>query len=376
MQGQVSWQRGVLILTGIYITRLLGMFILFPVFSLYAQGLTGASAATIGFALGAYGLTQGLFQIPFGWLSDKFGRKLPMLLGLAIFAVGTAMAAMADDINAMILARLVQGMGAVSAVTLAYATDITPVEVRGKSMRIIGASIGLTFVVALILAPLLDSVMGTRGIFWLIFGLVLLSMLGTFKLPPVPAQPQSALVTDFNGKALYLPCIGIFLLHVVFTGAFVLIPTLLHQSALPHLWAHYLIANVVATALMRPRNQPHALNFGVNYLVLAVGLALYLPASGFWGFLLAASVFFIAFYRLETALPHYVSLVANEQQRGKAMGYYATCQFFGSFFGGALAGALWRHSSLPLTLMILALLAGATGLGFLAYSRKFLPKAL
>lgn len=350
------------------------MFILFPIFSLYARELSGATPITIGIALGAYGLTQGLFQIPFGWLSDRWGRKIPMLIGLLIFAIGTACAALADSIEAMILARLIQGMGAVSAVTLAYATDITPLEKRGKAMRLIGASIGMTFVVALILAPLLDSLIGTRGIFWLIFTLVVFSMLGTWRLPDVGLPERVESTKRFDAKALVLPCVGIFLLHVTFTGAFVLIPTLLHQSALPHLWAHYLVANLIATAFMRPHNHPHPLNFGVNFILLGTGLALYLPASGSYSFLLAASVFFIAFYRLETALPHYVSLVADEHQRGKAMGYYATCQFFGSFIGGAVAGGLWRISSMPHTLALLALTAGITGLGFLFYATR--PKAL
>ena len=149
------WQRGVAILTAIYITRMLGLFMIFPVFSLYANELAGANKTLVGIALGIYGLSQGLLQIPCGWLSDRYGRKPVIAGGLALFTAGSLLAACASNIEMMIAARAVQGMGAIAAVALAYATDITPPDKLGKTMTILGASIGIAFVLSLILGPLL-----------------------------------------------------------------------------------------------------------------------------------------------------------------------------------------------------------------------------
>ncbi|MFC2279731.1 MAG: MFS transporter [Cardiobacterium hominis] len=162
------WQRGVAILTAIYITRMLGLFMIFPVFSLYANELAGANKTLVGIALGIYGLSQGLLQIPCGWLSDRYGRKPVIAGGLALFTAGSLLAACASNIEMMIAARAVQGMGAIAAVALAYATDITPPDKLGKTMTILGASIGIAFVLSLILGPLLAGWVGVAGLFLII----------------------------------------------------------------------------------------------------------------------------------------------------------------------------------------------------------------
>ena len=179
------WQRGVAILTAIYITRMLGLFMIFPVFSLYANELAGANKTLVGIALGIYGLSQGLLQIPCGWLSDRYGRKPVIAGGLALFTAGSLLAACASNIEMMIVARAVQGMGAIAAVALAYATDITPPDKLGKTMTILGASIGIAFVLSLILGPLLAGWVGVAGLFLIIALMAAAALVAGLRLPDV-----------------------------------------------------------------------------------------------------------------------------------------------------------------------------------------------
>ena len=184
------WQRGVAILTAIYITRMLGLFMIFPVFSLYANELAGANKTLVGIALGIYGLSQGLLQIPCGWLSDRYGRKPVIAGGLALFTAGSLLAACASSIEMMIAARAVQGMGAIAAVALAYATDITPPDKLGKTMTILGASIGIAFVLSLILGPLLAGWVGVAGLFLIIALMAAAALVAGLRLPSTFAHQR------------------------------------------------------------------------------------------------------------------------------------------------------------------------------------------
>lgn len=367
----MSWQRGIGILTGVYVCRLLGMFMLFPVFSVYARGLEHADPLTIGIALGIYGLTQGLLQIPFGKLSDKFGRKPIIIIGLTIFIVGSLLAMTAQDIQTMIIARCIQGMGAVSAVVMAFATDLTPSDKLNKAMAIIGGSIGLAFVLSLMIAPSLSAWIGVDGIFALI---AILSLFSAFSAKLLPNLEKKALPkTDFifDRQKLILGCGSVFTLHFLFTGIFVVLPILFHEMGYhSDLWQIYLPANIIALFFMRRKHAPQALSFGLDYLFLAIGLLLLISASPFIWLLMASSIFFIGFYRLETGLPHYVASIAEIENRGTIMGYFTSSQFIGSFIGGTTAGLLWKTFNPHFTIGVLGVLAGISGLVLLNIGKK------
>lgn len=360
---QSRWQRGVAALTAIYITRMLGLFMIFPVFSLYANELAGANKTLVGIALGIYGLSQGLLQIPCGWLSDRYGRKPVIAGGLALFVAGSLLAACASDIYMMIAARAVQGMGAIAAVALAYATDITPPEKLGKTMAILGASIGIAFVLSLILGPLIANWIGVAGLFALIALLAAAALAASLRLPTVARPTASG--KSYNAKPVYQAAATIFTLHAIFTATFLVLPPLLVAGGIDktHHWWLYLPANLIALAFMRPKNQPHPLTFGINFLILAAGAALLAVPVAHTAWLLAAlTVYFIAFYRLETGLPHWVAQNAAPDSRGKAMGIYSSAQFIGSFIGGAVGGRLWHTQSPGVVLTALAIASAAAAL--------------
>ena len=353
------WQRGVAILTAIYITRMLGLFMIFPVFSLYANELAGANKTLVGIALGIYGLSQGLLQIPCGWLSDRYGRKPVIAGGLALFTAGSLLAACASNIEMMIAARAVQGMGAIAAVALAYATDITPPDKLSKTMTILGASIGIAFVLSLILGPLLAGWVGVAGLFLIIALMAAAALVAGLRLPdatyPVTRRDE------YQRKPIYQAAATIFTLHAIFTATFLVLPPLIVANGVDktHHWWLYLPANLIALLAMRPKNRPHPLTFGVNYLILAAGAALLaVPITSTAWLLFALSVYFIAFYRLESGLPHWVAQNAAPDGRGKAMGIYSSAQFIGSFTGGAIGGRIWQNQS-PATVLITLAIASA-----------------
>lgn len=365
------WQRGVAILTGIYVSRMLGMFMIFPVFSLYAQELQGATPILMGIALGAYGLTQGLLQIPFGWLSDRYGRKQMLLIGLALFLLGSIIAACAENISTMIIGRAIQGMGAIASVALAYATDISPPEKRGVVMAIIGGSIGMAFVLALILGPVVATwVGGVSGLFWVIAALVVLAMLGAWRLPVVALAQRSG--EHYASKKLWQACFAVGMLHAVFTGSFTVLPMLLQDGGLArlHHWWLYLPANLIALALMRVKASPHPLNFGLSFMLMALAYALFACGFGLWGLALALVIFFIGFYRLETGLPHWVSQFADANSRGKAMGVFSSVQFLSSFLGAALCGGLLQLSNAYIVFIALLFLSAFAALVLLYWGKQ------
>ncbi len=367
-----KWQKGIGILAGIYVSRMLGMFMIFPVFSIYASGLDGATPVLVGLALGVYGLSQGLLQIPFALASDRFGRKMIITLGLALFVSGSLIAALADTIIAMIIGRAIQGMGAISTVTLAYTTDITPADKRGKVMAIIGSSIGMSFVFSLIIGPILAKWIGVKGLFFIIAIMASLAFLGSLLLPRVNVMTVSTTEGYCDNKALYQASVAIFMTHALFTATFIVLPFILVDIIADKgaYWQIYLPANLIALGFMRYKATPHALTFGVNFILLTIGLGLIAMGMPFWGMMLAITVFFIAFYRLETGLPYWVANVADPNTRGKAMGIYSTMQFLGSFVGGAAGGRLWQYFNHAENLFIVLLLISALSGMVLLYLGK------
>lgn len=369
------WLRHLLVLDSVYITRLLGMFLLFPVFSVYARDLQHATPLSIGVALGVYGLSQSVLQIPFGIASDRWGRKRLLLLGLFLFFLGSLLAAQAETIEMMIAARFLQGMGAVSGVILAYLTDLMPPEKLSLAMSVIGASIGLSFLAALVLAPVLHALWGMSGMFYIMALLAGSACLLCLRLPHLPTRhavtPKEAL---HCGRNVVIACATVFVLHFVFTGSFVILPQLLHQhqaTVNTALWLLYLPSNLIALMFMRrKRFQPHPLSFGLDYLGFALALFSLSMVQTYWGFLAACSVFFIAFYRLETGLPHYVAQGSEGAARGQIMAYFTSSQFMGSFLGGACAGLFWHLFHLKMVLMLLAGLTAVSALCLFYIGKK------
>jgi len=341
-------------LASIFALRMLGLFLILPVFAVHARTIPGGdSPALVGLALGIYGLTQGVLQIPFGAASDRWGRKPVIVAGLVLFAVGSFIAASADDIFWTIIGRAVQGAGAISAAVTAFIADATREEHRTKAMAMVGASIGLTFALSLVGAPPLYAAVGMGGLFALTGVLALAAIaVVTWVVPSAPPriehdEPATAASVVFNPQLLRLN-FGIFALHTVQMAMFVVVPVLLVERAqlpLPNHWWVYLPVVLVSFGLMMPpimaaerRSRMRVLFLAAVGLLLVVQLGLLLHApSLMWiaGWLL---LFFVGFNILEASLPSLVSRVAPSSAKGLALGIYNTTQAIGLFAGGALGG--------------------------------------
>ncbi|HEC11938.1 MAG TPA: MFS transporter [Acidiferrobacteraceae bacterium] len=353
-------RRAVGALAGIFGLRLLGLFLILPVLALYAEtSLSGATPLLIGLALGAYGLTQALFQIPFGMLSDRWGRKPLIVTGLIIFALGSAVAAVSDSMYGVILGRLIQGMGAIAAVVLALTADLTREEQRTKAMALIGVSIGLVFMLSMVLGTVLSAWVGVKGLFWLTMALALSGILVLYWVPtPVAARRHRdvQLVPAQLAKVLGNPDLlrldaGIFVLHLTLTAMFVAVPlALVHEDGLPlaaH-WKVYLPVFVLSVTGMVPLVILSARKHLIQRIFL-VAIALLLAAQALFYFghrqlpwlVFALWVFFVGFNTLEALLPSTISRVAPADSKGTAMGVYNSFQFFGVFLGGTLGGWLY-----------------------------------
>jgi MFS family permease len=342
----------------VFSVRLLGLFMVYPMFAAYAGGLSGANPYLIGEALGIYGLTQGLLQIPFGLLSDKFGRKLMIVTGLLLFVVGSVVAAMSTSVAGLIFGRALQGAGAVGSVILALLADLTSEESRTKSMAVVGITIGGSFLIALVIGPVIASVVGVTGLFWLMCVLGLVGVAIIIFLVPTPRRLEvhrdAETVPSVFGAVLRNPAllrldIGIFALHAMLTAMFLVVPGLLRATlnvAPDNDWMIYLPVLLVSVLVMgaavgferRQRGQ----GFFIGAIVaLAVSNALLVSGGGNAIMLIAALViFFSAFNILEATLPSLVSKTAPAAHKGTALGIYSSLQFLGIFAGGAAGGYL------------------------------------
>ncbi len=346
-------------LAGIFGLRMLGLFVILPVFALYAAGLEGGTDLTlVGTALGAYGLSQAILQIPFGRWSDRFGRKPLLYIGLAIFAAGSLVAGYSSSIQGVILGRILQGSGAVSAVAMAMAADLTREEHRTKVMAIIGAVIGLSFAASLVLGPWLGRVIGVDGIFYLTGALALAAIAVVVLLPDPPARDSHVagapvqLAEILRDRELNRLSLGIFVLHAVMMSLFVTVPFDLVEAGLDghEHWKVYALVMLGSLLYMIPavqfgdrRGRSKAVFLFSVAIVAASQVLLLFPAQGLIGIGVALLVFFAGFMVLEAALPAHVSRAAPAGGRGTAIAVYSTVQFLGAACGSALGGYLAQH---------------------------------
>ncbi len=369
-------------LAAVFSVRLLGLFMIYPVFAAYARGLTGATPYLIGEALGIYGLTQGLLQIPFGLLSDRLGRKVMIVAGLLLFGLGSAIAALSGSIGGVIIGRALQGAGAVGSVILALVADLTAEENRTKAMAMVGISIGASFMIALVAGPILAGLIGVAGIFWLMAALALLGIaIAEFAVPSPrrvsvhrDAEAVPALIGSvLRNKELLRLNFGIFVLHAMLTASFLVLPGLLRDTldvATHNDWLVYLPVLVVSVAAMLPaiivaekyRRMKGVFVSSVAALVVSQ-VMLYLGAGNFYELLAALIVFFSAFNVMEASLPSLITKVAPPDAKGTAMGLYSSLQFLGIFAGGVVGGFAHQHGG---SNGVFALTAGMAALWLLA----------
>ncbi|MDX1756791.1 MAG: MFS transporter [Marinobacter sp.] len=391
-------KRSVVALASVYAMRMLGLFMVLPVFVLLADDLESATPALIGLAIGAYGLSQALLQVPFGLLSDRVGRKRMIYIGLVLFAAGSLLAAGSDSIYGVIAGRVLQGSGAIASVLMALLSDLTREEERTKAMATIGISIGLSFSISLVLGPLLGSVFGLSGIFYITAALALLALVIVHRLVPTPHQhhasadtrPARAMLGQVltDNRLLRLD-FGIFALHLVLTAIFLVVPLLLQDElGLPsesHWW-FYLTVVVTSFFAMVPfiiigekkRKMKPVLAGAIGLLTLATaGLSLANAGLGVaWGILF---LFFMAFNLLEASLPSLISKESPAASKGTAMGVYSTSQFLGAFAGGAVGGLLLEQGSLtgvlwPMVAILLVWLLLAVTMPAPSYTTSFVLK--
>jgi MFS family permease len=355
-------------LASIFALRLFGMFIILPVFALYAEHRPGWNLTLVGIALGAYGLTQAALQVPFGRLSDRRGRKPVIYFGLAVLALGSLVCALASSPWMVILGRVLQGAGAISATVIALAADLTRESQRGKSMAIIGSTIGVVFAVSFVAGPFLQRAIGVPGIFALTGVLALGAMaVVRFAVPdppsfPGPSRPIS-LAAIVREPELVRLNVGIFALHAVLMAMFVVVPVAMVRAGLPaaeHWWV-YLGAVLAGFLLMLPAmvgpaaaHERRVFIVAVATVTLAVGL-LAARLESLATIIAALVIFFAGFNVLEAKLPALVSRAAPREATGAATGVYSSVQFLGTFFGGAAGGIIAQHAG-P-TAVLLACLA-------------------
>ena len=370
--------RASLSLASIYGLRMLGMFLILPIFAIYASTLPSQpSSAMIGWALGAYGLTQAMFQLPFGMASDKFGRKKVIYFGLIIFAIGSFVAAYATSIEMIIVGRAIQGAGAVSAAVTALVADLTRDEHRTKAMAMIGGTIGITFALSLIAGPALNQLIGVPGIFIMTGVLTILAMLVVKFVVPNPvassfhsdaeASKASLKLVLKNTQLLRLN-FGIFALHAAQMALFIVVPFALKETG--HLdvnqhWLVYLPVLVGSFVLMVPAiiyAEKYAKMKQVFVSAIAVMVIAQLLFAGlihsFSGIVLSLTAYFVAFNVLEASLPSIISKIAPAATKGTAIGVYNTCQSLGVFVGGVVGGYLAHHYSQSAVFIFCSMMMG------------------
>ncbi len=355
-------KRATLSLASIYALRMLGLFMILPVLSLFSEQMEGATPVLIGLAISVYGLTQAILQIPFGLLSDHFGRKKIIIIGLILFTTGSFIAAVSTTIYGVLIGRAIQGGGAIAAAIMALVADLTQEVHRTKAMATIGASIGISFGVAITLGPLVAGYIGISGIFWLTGGLAILAILVVLFVVPNPKKSRvhsdAELVPNQFFNVIKNPDLlrldyGIFILHLCLTSSFVVLPLLIRDAGLnaENHWMVYLPILVTSMAFIIPfviiaeKNRKMKIVFvGAIITLMLANLGLFSYSNHLYGLIGFLWLFFCGFNLLEATLPSLISKTAPGDLKGTAMGAYSSSQFMGAFIGGAAGG--WVYGEL------------------------------
>ena len=369
-----------LTLAGVIAFRMLGLFMILPVFMLLAEDMPGFSPAKAGLAVGIYGLTQAILQQPFGKLSDRFGRRPVMLAGLALFAVGGVVAALADTIQVMIAGRALQGCGAIAGVALAFAADHTRLQNRSTIMAIIGMGIGASFLLSMMISVPLSTLLGLRGLFWLTAILGVLGMLLVITLPTGHiTREEESLHESGRSSTVWLFALSVFLLHAVMTLLFVVLPGMLVSQfgfELEYHWRIYVPSMLGSVILVFPllrrltASKQEKRAMPLAFLVLGGALGLMSLGQSLLAMTAFALAFFLAFNLLEAAMPSVVSQLSGAVGRGRKMGLYTTFQFLGAFAGGLGGGWLLGYSGDVVTLSVAGLLCTLWAVTMLLWLRS------
>ena len=362
-------------LGAVFSLRMLGMFMVLPVLTTYGMALQGATQSLIGIAIGIYGLAQALFQIPFGLLSDRVGRRPLIVAGLLIFALGSVVAAATDSIWGIILGRALQGSGAIAAAVMALLSDLTREQNRTKAMAFIGVSFGITFAIAMVLGPVITHAFGLSALFWGIAVLALAGIIITLTIIPQPSHHvlnrESAIVKDSfrlvlrNSRLLKLNA-GIMSLHILLMASFVALPLAMESAGFlrQQQWVVYLTTMLVSFVAVIPfviyaekKRQMKRVFVACVVMIFLAEIVLWLAGQHLWVIFAGIQLFFIAFNVMEAILPSLVSKEAPAGYKGTAMGIYSTSQFIGVAIGGSLGGWLLQLDGAALVFLGSAMVA-------------------
>ena len=355
-------KQSIIVLSVIFFFRMLGLFLVLPVFTAFAIQLEGATPALVGFALGVYGLTQALLQIPFGIWSDRIGRKPIIAFGLCLFIVGSIISAEATTIHSMIVGRLLQGAGAISSAIFALIADLTRDEVRTRANAVLGGSIGISFGMAIVSAPFLAEIAGLRGLFWVISIAGMISLFLLFKIPPgkkIDQKEESAwqlIKQVIHSKELLVINWGSFICSAGISVSFFMTPFILTQNGWnrSELWKIYLpmlffgAIAMFSMAILAEVKKKHREVMLLGALILSFSFIIYgigLYQQSLIIFLVGLFLFFIGFNVFEPLFPSLITKLTSANTKGTASGLYNFSQFIGHFFGAVIAGVLFNGSS-------------------------------
>jgi len=354
---------------------MLGMFMVLPVLTTYGMALSGASETLIGIAIGIYGLAQAVFQIPFGLMSDRVGRKPLIVFGLIIFCIGSIVAASTESIWGVIIGRALQGSGAIAAAVMALLSDLTREQNRTKAMAFIGISFGVTFAIAMVLGPIITHAWGLHALFWAIAVLTIIGIIITVAVVPSPAthilNRESSMVKGSFGKVLSNPKLlklnfGILCLHILLMSSFVVLPQVMEHAGFPpsEHWRVYLVTMLTSFVAVIPviiyaekKRHMKQVFMGCVAVLLLAEIVLWSAGLHLWAVIAGIQLFFLAFNVMEAILPSLISKESPAGYKGTAMGLYSTSQFIGVAIGGSLGGYVYGNAGAGAVFLVCAAIA-------------------